>query len=194
VCMDLATHCRSLVRLHFPNALIVAGRFHGIRIINYHFLACWLEIDPVGSRNRGLLALMRRHRHNLRPDQQASAGPLSGSRARTHLPVQTAALFSAVEASYPQQFCEALVSRFLRAVHQLRHAGLAQLVQLGHGTREFVRRGANPVFYDCRWSVRDGSLRRWLWCGRAFGDSAESLESLRCLRTPGSERAFGASG
>ena len=68
--MDLATHYRSLVRHHFPRALIVADRFPVIRIINHHFLACWREIDPVGGRNRGLLSLMRRHRHRLRPEQQ----------------------------------------------------------------------------------------------------------------------------
>jgi hypothetical protein len=55
---------------HFPNARIAADRFHVIRIINHHFLACWKEIDPVGSKNRGLLSLMRRHRHNLNPAQR----------------------------------------------------------------------------------------------------------------------------
>ena len=29
------------------------------------------ELDPAGSKNRGLLSLMRRHRHNLTPEQQA---------------------------------------------------------------------------------------------------------------------------
>src|SRR5206468_3719628 len=71
VCMDLASAYRALVRKHFPNARIVAGRFHVIRIINHHFVACWRAIDPVGGRNRGLLSLMRRHRHNLKPEQQA---------------------------------------------------------------------------------------------------------------------------
>ena len=52
-----------------PGARIVADRFHVIRIVNHHFLACWREIDPAGSKNRGLVSLMRRHRHNLRPDQ-----------------------------------------------------------------------------------------------------------------------------
>ena len=70
VCMDLATSYRSLVRLYFPNARIVVDRFHLIRLINHHFLDCWREIDPAGSKNHGLLSLMRRHRHNLRPDQQ----------------------------------------------------------------------------------------------------------------------------
>ena len=32
---------------------IVADRFHVIRIINHHFLNCWREIDPAGSKNRG---------------------------------------------------------------------------------------------------------------------------------------------
>ena len=70
VCMDLATNYRSLVRTHFPNARIVADRFHVIRIINHHFLSCWREIDSVASKNRGLLSLMRRHRHKLSPEQQ----------------------------------------------------------------------------------------------------------------------------
>jgi len=70
VCMDLASNYRSLVRLHFPNARIVADRFHVIRLINHHFLACWRDIDGIGAKNRGLLSLMRRHRHNLRADQQ----------------------------------------------------------------------------------------------------------------------------
>ena len=69
--MDLAANYRSLVRLHFPNAHIVADRFHVIRIINHHFLACWKEIDAVGSKNRGLLSLLRRHRHNLRANSFA---------------------------------------------------------------------------------------------------------------------------
>ncbi len=68
VCMDLASVYRAIVRKHFPNARIVADRFHVIRLINHHFLACWKELDPVGSKNRGLLSLMRRHRHNLKPD------------------------------------------------------------------------------------------------------------------------------
>ena len=33
-------------------------------------ITSWRDIDPAGSKNRGLLSLMRRHRHHLRPDQQ----------------------------------------------------------------------------------------------------------------------------
>ena len=70
----LASNYGSLVRSHFPNAHIVADRFHVIRIIHHHFLACWRDLDGVGSKNRGLLSLMRRHRHHLRADQQLIGG------------------------------------------------------------------------------------------------------------------------
>jgi transposase len=68
--MDLSETYRSIVQKHFPNALIVADRFHVIRLVNHHFLKAWQLIDPVGRKNRGLLSLMRRHEKNLKPEQR----------------------------------------------------------------------------------------------------------------------------
>lgn len=70
VSMDLASNYRALVRKHFPRALIVADRFHVIRLVNQQFLATWSRLDPKGRLNRGLLSLVRRHEHNLRPEQR----------------------------------------------------------------------------------------------------------------------------
>ena len=72
VVMDLSETYRNTVRKHFPGAMIVSDRFHVIRLINYHFLKIWSEIDPAGRKNRGLLSLMRRHRKNLGPNQLLS--------------------------------------------------------------------------------------------------------------------------
>jgi transposase len=69
VWMDLAAVYRAIVRKHFAQARIAADRFHAIRLVNHHFLACWRELDPVRSENRGLLSLMRRHRHHLTDEQ-----------------------------------------------------------------------------------------------------------------------------
>ena len=69
VVMDMSETYRNIVREHFPSAMIVADRFHVIRLINHHFLGVWASIDPVGRKNRGLLSLMRRHRKNLKPEQ-----------------------------------------------------------------------------------------------------------------------------
>ncbi|HEY7305699.1 MAG TPA: transposase, partial [Bryobacteraceae bacterium] len=70
VCIDLAAHYRALVRKHFPQARIVADRFHVVRTVHHHFLACWKDLDPIGCKNRGLLSPLRRHRHNLTAPQQ----------------------------------------------------------------------------------------------------------------------------
>jgi transposase len=143
VCMDLAVGYRALVKKHFPNARILADRFHVIRTVNHHFLACWKEIDPVGSRNRGLLSLMRRHRHNLSPEQHF--------RLSVYL-----AQHPALEVIYrfKQKLCYLLLvkhinqkkalqlaPRLLRMIAELRQAGLAPLVQLGntlHSWREEI--------------------------------------------------------
>ncbi len=68
--MDLSSGYRSLVRKHFPNAVIVADRFHVIRLVNQHFLALWRQLDPAGTKNRSLLSQMRRHAANLSEAQQ----------------------------------------------------------------------------------------------------------------------------
>lgn len=69
VVMDLSETYRSMVRRYFPNATIVADRFHVIRLINQHFLKVWQQHHPEGRKNRGLLSLMRRHQWNLNDEQ-----------------------------------------------------------------------------------------------------------------------------
>ena len=134
VCMDLAAHYRALVQQHFPNARIVADRFHVIRLINHHFLACWKEIDPVGSRHRGLLSLMRRHRHNLSPTQWAKLASYLQTQPALEViyRFKQKLCYLLLKKHRNRKQCEALVPRFLRAVNELRQAGLAQLVQLGN--------------------------------------------------------------
>jgi len=68
--MDLSETYRKIVKKYFPNALIVADRFHVIRLVNHHFLKSWQLLDPTGRKNRGLLSLMRRHEKNLKPEQK----------------------------------------------------------------------------------------------------------------------------
>ena len=133
VCMDLSSAYRSLVRLHFPNARIVADRFHVIRVINHHFLACRRDLDPVGSRNRGLLSLMRRHRHKLGPDQQQRLAVYLAAHPALELiyRFKQRLCYLLLKKQRNRKQCRTLLPRFLRAVHQLRQAGLAQLVQLG---------------------------------------------------------------
>lgn len=133
VCMDLASGYRALVRKHFPNALIVADRFHVIRLVNQHFLTLWRQLDPAGSKNRGLLSLMRRHAANLSEAQRIKLD---------HYLAQHPALESVYR--FKQRLCDVLrykhrtarqcrrlAPRLLRSIYQLRQSGLAPLQTLG---------------------------------------------------------------
>jgi len=118
VCMDLAVVYRSIVKKQFPRALIVADRFHVIRLINHHFLACWRELDPVGSKNRGLISLMRRHRHNLKPEQKIRL--LAYLAERPALDViyrfKQRLCYLLLKKHKTRQQCQNLIPRFLRIV------------------------------------------------------------------------------
>lgn len=65
IAMDLSETYRNIAKRYFPNATIVADRFHVVRLINHHFLKAWQQHHPEGRKNRGLLSLMRRHQWRL---------------------------------------------------------------------------------------------------------------------------------
>ena len=133
VCMDLSSTYRSLVRKYFPNARIVADRFHVIRLMNHHFLACWRDLDPAGSKNRGLLSLMRRHRHNLKPEQLARLMNYLAAQPVLELiyRFKQRLCYLLLKKHRSRKQCQPIAARFLKAVQQLRESGLAPLAALG---------------------------------------------------------------
>lgn len=72
VVMDLSETYRRIARHYFPEATIVADRFHVVRLINQHFLKVWQQHHPDGRKNRGLLSLMRRHEWHLSDEQHSN--------------------------------------------------------------------------------------------------------------------------
>lgn len=69
VLMDLSDTYRSIAKKHFPNAKIVADRFHVVRLINQKFMEAWKLLDPLGRKKKGLISLMRRHDFKLNSKQ-----------------------------------------------------------------------------------------------------------------------------
>ena len=166
VCMDLAPGYRALVRKHFPAARIVADRFHVIRMLNHHFLACWKNIDPVGARHRGLLSLMRRHRHHLSPEQHAR---LTEYLRRTPaLEViyrfkQRLAYLLLEKGRNPAR-CRKLARRFLRDVAALRCCGLAPLVTLGDTLYAWREEIAAMWRFTRNNGIAEASTPKWKSC------------------------------
>jgi len=143
VCMDLASAYRALVRHYFPQARIVADRFHVIRMVNDHFLACWKQLHPEGPKNRGLLSLMRRHRYNLAfiQHQRLSAYLRQQPALESIYRFKQRLCYLLLEKGRNQKRCRDLASRFLRDIAALRCCGFAPLVALGntlHAWREEI--------------------------------------------------------
>lgn len=133
VCMDLAEHYRSLVRKHFPKALIVADRFHVIRLVNQQFLATWALLDPKGRANRGLLSLVRRHAHRLTSEQWERLDSYLQSNPPFRLVYtfkQRLCKLLCIKSRTRRQ-CVRLVPYLLRAIDDLKASGFEPLRQLG---------------------------------------------------------------
>lgn len=133
VCMDLSSTYRSIARKHFPHALIVADRFHVIRLIGHTLHQLWRQIDPQQRYNRGLLSLLRRRRDRLSPEQ------------RTMLEDYFKA-FPAIEPLYrfkqelwellrarglTPRACRPRIRELLARIRQLKDSPFASLVSLG---------------------------------------------------------------
>ena len=62
IVMDMSETYRRIARRYFPNAMIVADRLHGVRLVDQRLLRLWQRHVPEGRKNRRLLSLMpRRH-------------------------------------------------------------------------------------------------------------------------------------
>jgi len=67
VCIDLCSAFRSLVRRHFPNAILVADRFHVVRVVSHHFIQLARNLAPAAFLRRGIGGLLRKGVKKLMP-------------------------------------------------------------------------------------------------------------------------------
>ena len=70
VCMDLSSSYRSMVRRCFPNAKILADRFHVIRLVLYHFMEFCKGAQEEVKWNRRLIYPLRKRGDRLKPEER----------------------------------------------------------------------------------------------------------------------------
>lgn len=145
VVMDLSETYRSIVRYYFPNAKIVADRFHVIRLVNQHFVDAWKQFDAEGRQNRGLVSLMRRHAWNLKEGQPEKLrdyfSKIPGLEAIYEFKQELASLLIIKHRTAKQ--CRELIRVFLGMVEELRESPIASMRILGdslHKWREEIVR------------------------------------------------------
>lgn len=134
VCIDLSASYKALAKQHFPNALIVADRFHVIRQLNHHCLKTYHHLDEKLKYQRGVLAALRTNPENL-------------TARRRQLRDNYFAQHPAIEAIYrfkqrlhqllmhkhcTAKKCRRLIPILLRRIHQLRSSPFLTLQTLGN--------------------------------------------------------------
>lgn len=172
VVMDLSESYRSLVKKYFGQALIVADRFHVVRLINHHFLKTWADLDPAGRKNRGLLSLMRRHPENLRPDQSVRLRQyllgVPGLEAIYDFK-QHVMGFMRLKALNQDQ-CRRRAPDFLEAIAALRACGFSHLETLGQTLDEWKEEIARMWRFTKTNSITEGlHTKMEMISRRAFG-------------------------
>lgn len=70
ICMDLSEGYRSIAKTYFPKALVVADRFHVVRLALHHLMKTCRQIDPELNGGRGRVRLLQKHARNLTDRQR----------------------------------------------------------------------------------------------------------------------------
>jgi transposase len=133
VCIDLSSSYRSLIKRYFPNAKIVADRFHVIRLLNQMCLQTYQQIDPQMKHQRGLLAALRTNEANLTIrrlnkresylQQQPAIAAIYQFKQRLHRLL--------MKKHRTAKQCRRLIPFFLRMIERLKESPFESLKTLG---------------------------------------------------------------
>jgi len=133
VCIDLSSTYRSLIKRYFPNAKIVADRFHVIRLMLHQCVQTYQEIDPKMKNQRGLLAALRTNPDRLTPErlkrrdeylkQQPAIQSIYQFKRKLHRILMKKTLQA--------RRCKKVIPIFLRMINALKESPFKRLATLG---------------------------------------------------------------
>ena len=132
VCIDLSSPYRAMIKRWFPNARIVADRFHVVRVVLTHFMDLCRQIAPVIKSHRGHLALLRMAPERLEPHQLQRLQILFDqypALAVLHERMHALRRLLNVKNRTKRQ-CRPLISKLLQAIDQLKASGFPPLITL----------------------------------------------------------------
>ncbi len=163
ILMDLSITFKSIAQNYFKNAVVVADRFHVVRLINHHFLKAWSLLDPEGRKSRGLISMMRRH-------EWSPFNPKSKARLFKYLEQNPAIkiiyefkqeLMKQILARISSKHqARPLVQKFLETIKSLQESPLAPLASLGNTLFEWQEEIVRMWRFSKTNSITEGLHRR----------------------------------
>jgi transposase len=172
VCMDLSSSYRAIVRRWFPNALIVADRFHVIRIVQHHLLKLGRQFVPQLSANRPWLNLLRSRRDRLDPERKAQLEVLLDSQPLLRpLFEMKEDLCSLLRISRQnKRECRPLVNQLLYLIESLKRSGFQEAQSLGLTLQNWSQEIARMWRFSRNNGITEGFHRKMkLIQRRAYG-------------------------
>lgn len=133
VCIDLSNTYRSLIKRYFPNAKIVADRFHVVRLMLHQCMQTYQEIDPKMKNKRGLLAALRTNPENLTPDRLKRRDEYLEQQPAIHSVYQFKRKLHRLLMKKTMQAkrCKKVIPLFLKMIAALRESPFKRLATLG---------------------------------------------------------------
>jgi transposase len=130
--MDMSASYRALVKQYFPQARIVADRFHVIRLIQHHFMDLCRQIAPSIKQHRGYLAALRKHPERLTDLQRSRLDQLFLTHpALRAIYDQLQRLCGLMRKKHQQAIhCRPLARRLIHLISQLANSQFTPLVTL----------------------------------------------------------------
>lgn len=133
VCIDLSSTYRQMIRQYFPNAKIVADRFHVIRLIHHMCMQTYQGIEPSIKNKRGILAALRTNPDNLSAErlkkrdefllQQPAIAAIYAFKRKLHRLLMKKTLMA--------RQCRKVIPIYLKMIKALKESGFKKLVTLG---------------------------------------------------------------
>ena len=163
ILMDLCEPFRNIAHEYFKNAIVVADRFHVVKLINLHFLKTWSMLDPEGRKSRGLVSMMRRH-------EWSNFNPKSKERLQQYLESNLAlkAVYEFKQSLMRlilsrvsnRKQAEPLVVSYLEMIRQLQDSKFGPLITLGNTLESWQKEIVRMWRFSKTNSITEGLHRR----------------------------------
>jgi transposase len=132
VCMDLSSNYRSIVKRNFPNAMIVADRFHVVRLMQHQCMKSFRQLSGDIKHNRGILAALRTKPERLTDKRKF----LRDSFFKENPAIESLYLFQQrmhdllLRKRMTKKQCRSLVKEFLEIIHMMKESPFIALQSL----------------------------------------------------------------
>jgi len=139
ICIDMSSTYRALVRRYFPQAKLVADRFHVVRLVMHHFLDLFRATDPTMKHQRGHLAILRKRPDRLTLKQRKRRNELFSRCPVLRTIYQQMQKVCALmrEKTRSKRQCRVLATRFLRLIDKLKESKLGPMVTLAKTLKRY---------------------------------------------------------